>query len=130
MRSGATPALALAVSMTVGCLAGVEIEEVSDPAPAFAEARARASRVAGHTGPAGRLKVLVYDRAEGQLVRVSLPMWVVERAGDEEIDLDVDHETVERVRSRLRLSDLGEAPLGPLVEVEEEDGDQVLVWLE
>ena len=38
--------------------------------------------------------------------------------------------TVEHVRSRLRLSDLKEAPLGPLVEVEEEGGDLVLVWLE
>lgn len=132
MRSGALLALALATAtvMGTGCIAGVEIEEVSDPGPAFSRARAEASRVAGQSGPARSLKVLVYDRGDGQLIRASLPMWVVEKAGEEEIDLDLDDDTVEHVRSRLKLSDLKEAPLGPLVEVEEEGGDLVLVWLE
>ena len=55
-------------------------------------------------------------------------MWLVETMGDEEIDLDLGEQT-ERIRHRIRVSDLESAPLGPLVEVDEEDGDQVLVWL-
>ncbi len=33
------------------------------------------------------------------------------------------------MKSRLRLEDIEKAGRGILVEVEEEDGDQVLVWL-
>jgi len=113
--------------LSTACL--VDVEEVSDPGPAFAEARREAARVEGRPGPPDSLQVLVYDRKEGQLVRVSVPMWVVEKLDDEEIDLDLGDETAERVRSHLQLSDLKDAPLGPIVEVEEEDGDQVLVWL-
>ena len=117
----------VATVLSAGCF--VDIEEVSDPGPAFAEARAEAARVEGRPGPADRLEVLVYDRHDGQLVRVSLPMWAVEKMDDEEIDIDLDDDAVKRVRSHLKLSELSKAPLGPLVEVEEEDGDQVLVWL-
>ena len=77
----------------------------------------------------GLMEILVYDRRDQQLVRVSLPMWVVEKMDDEEIDIDLDDDAVKSVRSHLKLSELETAPLGPLVEVEEEDGDQVLVWL-
>jgi hypothetical protein len=56
-------------------------------------------------------------------------MWVVEKMDDEGIDIDLEDDAAERVRSHLKVSDLEEAPLGPLVEVDEEDGDQVLVWL-
>jgi hypothetical protein len=127
MKFGRLLAVMAATTLSVGCL--VDIEQVSDPGPAFEEARAEAARVAGRSGPADRLEVLVYDREDEQLVRVSLPMWVVEKMGDEEIDIDLDDEAAERVRSHLKLSELKKAPLGPLVEVEEEDGDQVLVWL-
>jgi len=122
--------LLAAVAVTVlsaACL--VNVEEVSDPGPAFAEARREAARVEGRAGPPDSLQILVYDRKDGQLVRVSVPMWIVETIDDEEIDLDLDDETARRVHRHLRLSDLKDAPLGPIVEVEEEDGDQVLVWL-
>jgi hypothetical protein len=127
MRSGKLLAVMAAAALSAGCL--VDIEEVSDPGPAFAEARAEAARVEGRPGPADRLEVLVYDQQDRQLVRVSLPMWAVEKMGDEEIDIDLDDETAKHVRSHLKLSELKTTPLGPLVEVEEEDGDQVLVWL-
>ncbi len=127
MKFGRLLAVMATTTLSVGCL--VDIEQVSDPGPAFAEARAEAARVEGRRGPADRLEVLVYDRKDEQLVRVSLPMWVVEKMGDEEIDIDLDDETAKHVRSHLKLSELKTAPLGPLVEVEEEDGDQVLVWL-
>jgi hypothetical protein len=122
--------LAAATLLGAGCFVGLEVEEVSDPGPAFARARAEAARLEGRTGPAERLRVLVYDRDDGTLVRASVPMWVVERMDDEGIDVDLDDEAAERIRSHIKLSDIQKAPLGPLVEVEEEDGDQVLVWLE
>ncbi len=127
MWFGRLLAVIAATALSAGCL--VNIEEVSDPGPAFAEARAEAARVEGRPGPADRLEVLVYNRHDGQLIRVSFPMWVVEKMDDEEIDLDLDDDAVKRVRSHLKLSELKTAPLGPLVEVEEEGGDQVLVWL-
>lgn len=120
--------VATATALSLGCFVGVEIEEVSDPGPAFAEARREAARLEGRSGPPSSLQILVYDRNDGQLVRASVPMWVVEKMGDEEIDLDLGEET-ERIRQHLRVSDLKDAPPGPLVEVDEEDGDQVLVWL-
>jgi hypothetical protein len=128
MKTRMLLAVAVAALLATGCL--VHVEKVADPGPAFAEARRQAARVEGRSGPADHLKVLVYDRADGELVRVSIPMGLVEHMGDEEIDLDLDGDTEELVRKRLRFSDLENAPLGPLVEVDEEDGDQVLVWLQ
>ena len=124
------------VLLSAACF--LEVEDVSDPGPAFAEARRDAARVAGRPGPPDRLEVHVYDRTDGQLVRASIPMGIVEKFDDgevdldfddEEIDLDLDEGTAESVRRHLRLSELKQAPLGLLVEVEEEGGDQVLVWL-
>jgi hypothetical protein len=123
--------LLVAAALGAGCL--VEIEKVKDPTAAFAAARADAARVQGKAGRPGRLEVLVYDREEGQLVRASLPMWLVrqiEKSDDLEIDFDdEDREAAGKVSRHLRLEDLEKAARGVLVEVEEEDGDQVLVWL-
>jgi hypothetical protein len=89
--------------------------------------------VEGRSGPPESLHVLVYDRKEARLVRASVPLWIVDKIDEEGIDLDgeidLDDGTAERVHRHLRLSELKDAPLGPLVEVDEEDGDQVLVWL-
>ena len=109
------------VLLSAACF--LEVEDVSD---------------AGRPGPPDRLEVLVYDRKDEQLVRASIPMGIVEKFDDgevdldfddEEIDLDLDEGTAESVRRHLRLSELKQAPLGLLVEVDEEGGDQVLVWL-
>lgn len=117
--------------VAAGCL--VEIEKVSDPRAAFAAARSEAARVQGQPGPPGHLEVLVYDRGDGQMIRASLPLSLVRqiKAGDD-LDIDLDEgssEAAEKVRRRLRLEELEKAGRGVLVEVEEEDGDQVLVWL-
>ena len=114
------------VLLGAGCL--VEVEKTSDPGPAFAEARREAARLQGRPGPPETLEVLVYDRTDGELVRASVPLTVVGTMGDEGVDLDLGEEA-EKVRRRIRVDDLKDAPLGPLVEVDEEDGDQVLVWL-
>jgi hypothetical protein len=122
--------LAVAVAVLLGAGCYLEVDTVDDPGPAFAEARRQASRVEGRPGPPENLWALVYDNEKGELVRARFPVGVVENVDDGGIDLDLGDEAEERVRAHLRLGDLEDAPLGPLVEVEEEDGDQVLVWLE
>ena len=48
-------------------------------------------------------------------------------------DIDVDDDDADHVKRvlkrRIRLEDIEKAGLGMLVEVDEEDGEQVLVWL-
>ena len=102
-------------------------------APLFDQARREAARYQGRPGPARELNVLVFERDEGKLVRVSVPMWFV-RAAERRVDWDkeLDHdddEVARHVRRHVRLEDLEKAGLGLLVEVDEEDGEKVLVWL-
>jgi hypothetical protein len=115
-----------------GCF--VEVNHVDDPHPAFARARAEATEAAAHPGQAHQVNVLVYERDDQQLVRVSVPLWVARKiAKHEGGDIDLDDETGDRVRRhldhRLRFEDLEKAGRGMVVEVEEDDGSQVLVWL-
>jgi hypothetical protein len=134
MRRAAVVMAALAVLET-GCL--VQITKVSDPGPMFEQARLEASRYAGKSGKAREVNLLVYEKDEGQLIRVSVPIWLVkkieEHADEGKIDIDMDDEDMEHVarvmRRRLKVADLEKAGLGTLVEVNEEDGEQVLVWL-
>jgi hypothetical protein len=117
--------------LAAGCF--VEVEKVKDPAAAFARAHREASRAQGQPGRPERLEVLVYDRADGQLVRASLPMWVVREMDDDDgLDFDLDDDgagAAEKARAHVRLKDVEKAGRGILVEAEEEDGDRVLVWL-
>ena len=134
MRRAAVVMAALAVLET-GCI--VQITKVSDPRPMFEQARLEASRYAGRSGKAHEVNLLVYEKDEGQLIRVSVPIWLVkkieEHADQGKIDVDMDDEEMEHVarvmRRRLKVADLEKAGLGTLVEVNEEDGEQVLVWL-
>ena len=132
--------VAAAVLLETGCL--VQITKVSDPEPLFQEARREAARYQGRTGPAHEINVLVYEPAEKQLVRVRVPMWIARKLerhvdrDDFEIDIDTGDDdddegrAVRRIlRRRLRLADIEKTGLGTLVEVDEEDGEQVLVWL-
>jgi len=123
-RIGASVVILASLSLGA-CL--VEIHHLDDPGPAFARAHADADRLQGRAGHPHRVNVLVFDRDEQQLVRVSVPFWLARKmAKDGEIDLgEVDG----HVHRHLRLRDLEEAGLGVLVEVEEDEGDRVLVWL-
>jgi len=128
---GALVVAAIAVQ-TAGCL--VNVERVADPGPAFAKARAQAERLSGQPGPAHELNVLVYDRDQRKLVRVSLPIWMVhELGGHDGLDFDSDvvrdNRAARRAARHLRLEDIERAGLGILAEVREEGGDRVLVWL-
>jgi len=120
------------VVLSVGCF--VEVHHVSDPRAAFDQARAEAERYRGRPGPGRELNVLAYDGHEGELVRVSLPLWLLRKLDREggEGELDVERARLrDRLRRHhLRLSDIEKAGPGVLLEVEEEQGgDQVLVWL-
>jgi hypothetical protein len=130
MRRPAILIVAMAALLETGCI--VQVTKVADPRPIFEQARREAASYAGRSGRAHEVNVLVYERAEGQLVRVSLPIWLVKKIEKRaEIDLeDDDAERVTRVlRRRIRLEDIEKAGLGTLIEVDEEDGEQVLVWL-
>lgn len=122
---------ALLAGLSAGCL--VEIERVADPRAAFAQARREAARHQGRPGPARHVNVLVYDREEGQLVRVSVPMWLARKIARHEdgfeLDLGGDGRAEEKVKRHVRLEEIEKAGLGVLVEVEEDGGDRVLVWL-
>jgi hypothetical protein len=125
------PAVILAAFSQAACL--VQITRVADAGPMFEQARREAMRYQGRPGPAREINVLVYERDEGKLVRVSVPMWVV-RTAERHVDWkrEFDHdddEVARRVRRHVRLEDLEKAGLGVLVEVEEDEGEKVLVWL-
>jgi hypothetical protein len=131
MRRATILAVILAAASQAACL--VQITKVSDAGPVFEQARREAQRYQGRRGPARELNVLVFDPGDRQLVRVSVPMWIV-RAADRRVDWekeigDHDDRVAERVRRHVRLEDIEKAGLGILAEVEEEDGEQVLVWL-
>jgi hypothetical protein len=132
MRTGPA-AVALIALLGIGCF--VDVSHVSDPQPAFRKARAEAEALAGRPGPARSVQVLVYDPAERELVRVSVPMWIARRIEKEADwdDIDLDGEGGDPVRRALRgrvsLRDLESSALGTLIEVEDEDGEQVMVWL-
>ncbi len=137
-RLAITLTLAFATS---GCL--VNITHVSNPDRYFDEAMRNAKAVAGQQGPAQELRVLVYDADERKLVRIELPLGLVRRlTRDSEFDWDFDfgdHDfchsgsrgcsEARRKLRKFRGRDLEKLPLGPLVEVTEDDGERVFVYL-
>ena len=135
-RLALTAALAFS---SIGCL--VNITHVSNPDRYFDEAARNARAVAGQKGPARELHVLVYDADDRKLVRVDLPLGMVRRiTRDAEFDWDFDDfdfcesskhgcsEARHRLR-KFRGRDLEKLPLGPLVEVSDDDGERVFVYL-
>jgi hypothetical protein len=131
---GRLAALGLGALLGTGCF--VDVSHVSDPEPAFREARAEAESLAGRKEPARSVQILVYDPADRELVRVSVPMSLARRIEKEsswdEIDLDSAEggdRALQALRGRISFRDLERSGLGTLVEVEEADGEQVMVWL-
>lgn len=135
-RLAITAALALTGA---GCL--VNITHVSNPDRYFDEAKRSANAVAGQEGPARELRVIVYDASERKLVRLELPLGLVRRlARNSDFDWDFDDQDICRsgsrgcsdARRKLRKfsgKDLDKLPLGPLVEVTEDDGERVFIYL-
>jgi hypothetical protein len=130
MMVAAVGALALGQA---GCL--VRVTRVSDPGAAFERAREEALRFAGRSGPASELNVLAFDPSDRKMVRVSVPLWLV-RAAEGEIDWDDMDPDGEHRRWRrhkkvggLRWKDIERSAPGILMEVLEDEGDRVLIWL-
>lgn len=124
---------------SIGCL--VNVSHVENPDRYFDEARRSANAVAGQSGPARELRVLVYDADDKKLVRAELPLSLIRRfTDDEDFDWDFgDHDfchskgrgcsEARRKLRKFRGKDLDKLPLGVLVEVTEDDGERVLVYL-
>jgi hypothetical protein len=123
--------LILAALFEAGCL--VQVQHVADATGAFREARAEALRFQGKPGPARQLNVLVYNPGDRELVRVSMPMWLAKKAAghvDWDVDLDAEDDgAVGRIKRRVPIQALEKAGLGIMAEVDEDGGEQVLVWL-
>lgn len=144
MRQAGILAVVMTAGLSAGCL--VQVDHCTNADAAFREARAEAQRIAGRSGSARQVNVLVFDPDDEKLVRIQVPMWLAKKVyrtaeggafrsgamdGDgNEIDFDDSERDVARqLRRRVRLEDLEKAGPGILVEVEEDDGQQVLVWL-
>lgn len=113
-----------------GCL--VEVRTVSDPGPELRRARAEVEDVARHPGPAKSVHVIVYEPDERKLVKVDVPLWLVHKFKDQDDEIDLGHDISGRASDHLKrvsLRDLEKAGRGALVEVHDDDGTQVLVWL-
>jgi hypothetical protein len=111
------------------CLVDIR-HDVDDPMPAFSKAREAAARVQGEKRPPHHLNVLVYDAGDRELVSVSAPLWLARKIGGMALHGEHDDdEGIELARRCLDPANLERAGLGVLVEVEEDEGDQVLVWL-
>jgi hypothetical protein len=130
MRAARLGAAVLAAALTSACL--VDVRKVDDPREAFDRARSEASRLHGRRGTAASLNLLAWDPHDHELVRLSIPLALVRKLDDADLDLDLDErgERLERrLKGRLTLRELERAGLGILVEVDEEDGERVLIWL-
>jgi hypothetical protein len=83
------------------------------------------------------VNVLVFEPDDEKLVRIRVPMWLAKKVyriaepdGGLEIDLDEDDSDLARhLGRRVSLEALEKAGPGLLVEVDEDGGEQVLVWL-
>jgi hypothetical protein len=121
--------LALLALFTSGCLVDIH-HDVSEPGPAFRKALEEAAQVQGQPGAPHHLNVLVYDRDARQLVGVSTPLWLARKVGALALSDEKDNDAgLALARRCLVKENLAKAGRGVLVEVEEDEGDQVLVWL-
>jgi hypothetical protein len=124
--------VALLAVLQAACL--VEIHHGGDVEGAFRAARAEAEQAQGRHGSAHHLNVLVFDPEDGEVVRVSMPMWLARKLqghipwGDDGGG-DRDDRLGRRLAKRVRIEDLAAAGPGVIADVEDEDGGQVLVWL-
>jgi hypothetical protein len=131
-RAATVAALAVLGILEGGCL--VNVTHVADPTSAFTRARDEALRVSARHGRASHLNVLAWDPSDREMVRVSVPLWLV-RTAERDIDWDEmegdehDRERWRRRMGKLRWEDIERAGPGILMEVTEDEGDRVLVWL-
>ena len=131
-RAAASAALAALGMLQAACL--VEIHHVRDADAAFRAAREEVAREQGRPGRAHRLNVLVFDPSDGELVKVSMPLWLARKVQghihwQDQTGGDVEDRVARRLARRVTVDDLAKAGRGLLADVEDDDGSQVLVWL-
>ena len=125
--------LAVLALLQAACL--VEIRHVADAEAAFRAARAEVAREQGRPGRPHRIQVLVFDPSDGELVKVSMPLWLARKVQghihwqDDDRGGDAGDRAVRRLARRVTVDDLAKAGRGLLADVEDDDGSQVLVWL-
>lgn len=134
MRTRIALLLCLLLLPLAGCLR-VEVSRTNDPGPAFALARREAMRFQGRKGPARELGAVIWSADEKQLIRARVPMWLVRKFDRGQIAAADANDGGEpglgdRLSRRLSVRDLDRAGLGLLFELEEEQGERVLVWLQ
>jgi len=126
-----TVVAALAAVAGMGC---VSIHHVDDPTAAIGAARAEAQRLQQQPGHAHRINVLVFDPDDGEMVRVSLPIWLASKFEHQaglgaEAGRAMDRGVGAELARHITLKELAAAGRGLIADVEDEDGSQVLVWL-
>jgi hypothetical protein len=124
MRQPLRLGVLLGAVVASGCF--VQIDHTANPEKAFSAAREEAQRAQERPGPAHDVKILVYDPHDEKLVRVSVPVWLARKMSKEDNDGDPIPESLQ---GRVHLEDLVKAGRGAIVEVEDDGGERVLVWL-
>src|ERR1700730_5084492 len=121
MRRPHVPAFAVLALLQAACL--VEIRHVRDAEAAFRDARAQVARDEGRPGRPHRVNVLVFDPGDGELVKVSLPLWLARKVQghihwQDETGGDVEDRVARRLARRVTVDDLAKAGRGLLADVE------------
>jgi len=82
-------------------------------------------------GKPRRVRLLVYDEGDDQLVRLSVPLWLVRRIADHqaEDEREAGGRTEELARYGLTVDRILSGGRGVLLQADEDDA-KVLVWLE
>lgn len=88
--------------------------------------RALATR-SRHAGTIRDLKILVFSPKEKNLVRLTLPLWLLRMSPDGTVDVNSDDVGLENVK--LSIADLEAAGPGPVF-VRSRESSRVLVWTE
>jgi hypothetical protein len=137
LKTGKIAALLVFPLFFLGCLRVQIIRHVGNPDEYFDKAYRQIERIERDNprrmGRAHELSVCVYDHEEDQIVKLTVPLWLVNFA------LNVGLEAAEHDREFRKwdgrfdfdwraLKDLGQFGPGLLVAVDD-DRDKVLVWL-
>ncbi|HET8646757.1 MAG TPA: hypothetical protein VFO85_14780, partial [Vicinamibacteria bacterium] len=110
VRTAALAAVGVLALLETACF--VHVTHVADPGRAFSRAREEAAQVTARAGRASELNVLAWDPREREMVRVSVPLWIVrqvDREGDIDFDLGGDEERWRRRTRGLRWRDIERA---------------------
>jgi len=134
MKAGAIVFIFLLLS---SCFSISIVERVKNPDRYFKSAYRQIEEIQRHDPRRERrahhLQMLIYENSDGEMIRMRLPLWLVNgcldlgmRAAKNERDFDFEEKYDFDWRA---IKDLGRLGKGLLVEVEDEE-NRVLIWLE